>query len=342
MLLWGRPRRSIPTDLFFLLRSAIIHSPLSTIHYDMNPIVEKILAQDQLAGSRLMRRIDDNDPTATELLQALYPHTGRARILGVTGAPGAGKSTLVDRFVGELRSRQKTVAVVAVDPTSPFTGGAILGDRIRMQRHTMDPGVFIRSLATRGALGGLSRSTGDVVRVFDAMGYDYVIVETVGVGQDEVEIVKLADATLVVMVPGLGDDIQSIKAGILEIADVFVINKADREGADRLERDLKAMLELSEMMGPSEKPPPQVLRTVATKNEGVAAVIDQVEERIANLTDQQKKSLRKRRALAELTAVVEERIRQRARDILNGVTLDELAERKVDPYSLAEKLLGNP
>jgi LAO/AO transport system kinase len=302
-------------------------------------LIEKILAQDQLSGSRLMRRIDDNDVTVTETLQALYPHTGRARILGVTGAPGAGKSTLVDRFISELRSRNKTVAVVAVDPTSPFTGGAILGDRIRMQRHTLDPGVFIRSLATRGALGGLSRSTGDVVRVFDAMGYDYVIVETVGVGQDEVEIVKLADATLVVMVPGLGDDVQSIKAGILEIADIFVINKADREGTERLERDLKAMIEMSEMMGPAERPLPQVLRTVATKNEGIAAVIDQVEARIASLTEEQRRSLRQRQALAELTAVVEERLRQRARQILNGVSLDELSARKVDPYSLAERLV---
>ena len=305
-------------------------------------LIEKILAQDQLSGSRLMRRIDDNDPTVTETLQALYPHTGRARILGVTGAPGAGKSTLVDRFISELRSRNKTVAIVAVDPTSPFTGGAILGDRIRMQRHTLDPGVFIRSLATRGALGGLSRSTGDVVRVFDAMGYDYVIVETVGVGQDEVEIVKLADATLVVMVPGLGDDVQSIKAGILEIADIFVINKADRDGTERLERDLKAMIEMSEMMGPAEKPLPQVLRTVATKNDGIAAVIDQVEARIAGLTEEQRRSLRKRQALAELTAVVEERLRQRARQILNGVSLDELSERKVDPYSLAERLVPHP
>jgi LAO/AO transport system kinase len=302
-------------------------------------LIEKILAQDQLSGSRLMRRIDDNDETVTEALQTLYPHTGRARILGVTGAPGAGKSTLVDRFISELRSRNKTVAVVAVDPTSPFTGGAILGDRIRMQRHTLDPGVFIRSLATRGALGGLSRSTGDVVRVFDAMGYDYVIVETVGVGQDEVEIVKLADATLVVMVPGLGDDVQSIKAGILEIADIFVINKADRDGTERLERDLKAMIEMSEMMGPAERPLPQVLRTVATKNEGIAAVIDQVEARIASLTEEQRKSLRQRQALAELTAVVEERLRQRARQILNGVSLDELSARKVDPYSLAERLV---
>jgi LAO/AO transport system kinase len=302
-------------------------------------LIEKILAQDQLSGSRLMRRIDDNDPSTVQTLQALYPHTGRARILGVTGAPGAGKSTLVDRFISELRSRQKTVAVVAVDPTSPFTGGAILGDRIRMQRHTLDPGVFIRSLATRGALGGLSRSTGDVVRVFDAMGYDYVIVETVGVGQDEVEIVKLADATLVVMVPGLGDDVQSIKAGILEIADLFVINKADRDGTERLERDLKAMIEMGDMLTPSEKPPPQVLRTVATKNEGIAVVIDQVEARIASLTEEQRKALRKRQALAELTAVVEERLRQRARQLLNGVSLDELSERKADPYSLAERLV---
>src|SRR4051812_7153999 len=196
-----------------------------------------------------MRLIDDAQPEAEASLRELWPRTGRAQIVGITGNPGAGKSTLVDRLIALLRAAGKTVGVLAVDPTSPFTGGAILGDRIRMQDHALDTGGFIRSLATRGQLGGLSRATSDCARVLDAMGKDVILIETVGVGQDEIEICRLAHTTVVVVVPGLGDDIQAIKAGILEVADLFAVNKADREGADRTVRDLRSMLELSQPKG---------------------------------------------------------------------------------------------
>src|SRR5256885_11703343 len=215
-----------------------------------------------------MRLIDDNQPAAEAELRALFPRTGRAQIVGITGNPGAGKSTLVDRLIARLRAAGKTVGVLAVDPTSPFTGGAILGDRIRMQDHALDTGVFIRSLATRGQLGGLSRATSDCARVLDAMGKDVILIETVGVGQDEIEICRLAHTTVVVVVPGLGDDIQAIKAGILEVADLFAVNKADREGADRTVRDLRSMLELNHVMGKDIDIP--IVKCVASRGEGIA------------------------------------------------------------------------
>jgi len=204
----------------------------------MTSIADRVLKGDVRAAARLMRDLDDALPSARAALQALFGRTGRAYVVGLTGAPGAGKSSLTDRLVAHHRAAGRTVGVVAVDPTSPYTGGAILGDRIRMQDHALDPGVFIRSMATRGNLGGLSRATADVVSVMDAMGKDVVLVETVGVGQDEIEIAALAHTVVVVAVPGLGDDVQAIKAGVLEIADVFAVNKADREGADRTARDL--------------------------------------------------------------------------------------------------------
>ncbi|HEY6002023.1 MAG TPA: methylmalonyl Co-A mutase-associated GTPase MeaB [Anaeromyxobacter sp.] len=210
----------------------------------MTTLAERVLSGDVRAAARLMRDLDDRLPEAEEALRTLFPRTGRAYVVGLTGAPGTGKSSLTDRLIAHYRAAGKSVGVVAIDPTSPFSGGAILGDRIRMQDHALDPGVFIRSLATRGHLGGLSRSTSDVVQVLDAMGKDLVIVETVGVGQDEIEVASFAHTVVVVAVPGLGDDVQAIKAGVLEIADVFAVNKADREGADRTMRDLQMMLEL--------------------------------------------------------------------------------------------------
>src|SRR5271169_116305 len=211
----------------------------------LDQLFQRILDGDARALARAATAIENRKPEAEDLLKQLFPHTGRASVIGITGAPGAGKSSLVDQFIRELRGEQKQVAVVAVDPTSPYTGGAVLGDRVRMLSHHADPGVFIRSMATRGWLGGLAAATTDLALLLDAAGKDVVLVETVGVGQDEVEIARLADVTVVVLVPGMGDDVQAIKAGIMEIADVFVINKSDQPGADRLERELKAIQSLS-------------------------------------------------------------------------------------------------
>ncbi|MCL2760638.1 MAG: methylmalonyl Co-A mutase-associated GTPase MeaB [Desulfuromonadales bacterium] len=234
-------------------------------------LADRILNNDIRAAARLMRDIDDGLESAKAELKQLYPHTGKAYIIGITGPPGAGKSTLVDQITAEYRGQGKRVGVVAIDPTSPFTGGAILGDRIRMNRHAEDEGVFIRSLATRGALGGISHSTGDVVNVMDAMGMDVVIIETVGVGQDEIDIVRMAHTTIVIMVPGLGDDIQAIKAGILEIGDIFVVNKSDRDGADRTARELSVMLEMGHSRDSGWMP--KVLMTEGNRGEGIKALV---------------------------------------------------------------------
>ena len=253
-------------------RDPALHAarPRAALQEDEMIDLAPILAGDIRAASRLMRDVDDRRPAALAALKALHPHTGRAYVLGVTGNPGAGKSTVVDSLIAHYRAQGDKVGVVAVDPTSPFTGGAILGDRIRMQRHALDDGVFIRSLATRGHLGGLSRSTFDVVAVLDAMGYQRVLVETVGVGQDEVEVMKAAHTTVVVTVPGLGDDIQAIKAGLLEIADVLCVNKSDREGADRTVRDLMHMLDLRPE---GDRKGVEIINAIATKGLGAGSGI---------------------------------------------------------------------
>src|ERR1022692_2481693 len=236
----------------------------------MTPLTRKIREGDTRALSRMATGIENRDPQALETLRELEPATGHARIVGITGPPGAGKSTLVDALALELRKQGKTIAILAVDPSSRNSGGAILGDRIRMQQHHADPGIFIRSMATRGSLGGLARSTADLVRLMDCAGKDFVIIETVGVGQDEVEVAGLAQVTVVVLVPGMGDDIQAIKAGIMEIADVFAINKSDQPGAGRVERELQAMLSLTDGRHP------EIVKTVATEGKGIAELLEAV------------------------------------------------------------------
>ena len=304
-------------------------------------LAARVLAGEVRAAARLMREVDDHTPAAEHELRQLYPHTGRARIIGITGNPGAGKSTVVDQLIERYRAAGKKVGVVCIDPTSPFSGGAILGDRIRMQRHATDPGVFIRSLATRGHLGGLSRSTSDIVAVLDAMGMDVVIVETVGVGQDEVEVVSLSHTAVVVTVPGMGDDIQAIKAGILEITDVLVINKADREGADRAERDLIAMLHLRSM----DAPEVEIVRTVASNGGGIPELVAAIERFEARATAAHVLEARGRaRARAQLVELVTAKLLEAAEASLAGQGgLDALAtrvaQRTQDPYGAADEVV---
>ena len=316
---------------------------------ELSPIAERVAAGDIRAGARLMRDLDDRRPGAVEALRELYPRTGRALIVGVTGNPGAGKSTVVDGLIDRYRKQGKTVGVVAVDPTSPFSGGAILGDRIRMQRHATDDGVFIRSMATRGHLGGLSRSTMDVVAVLDAMGFDIVIIETVGVGQDEIDIVSSAQTAVVVTVPGLGDDIQAIKAGILEIADVLVVNKADREGADRTIRDLTHMLDLRGGHGARGRKI-EILRTIATTGAGLDDLIAAIERHGQAVAEKSAERARARAAV-QIAELVKDGLGEEARRIIaDQGGLDalaaEVAERRRDPYGIAQEIvrtvLGRP
>jgi len=310
----------------------------------MSAVADRVLAGDVRAAARVIRLIDDALPEAEAILRELWPRTGRAQLVGITGNPGAGKSTLVDRLIAHLRAQGKTVGVLAVDPTSPFTGGAILGDRIRMQDHALDPGVFIRSLATRGQLGGLSRATSDSARVLDAMGKDVILIETVGVGQDEVEICRLAHTTVVVVVPGLGDDIQAIKAGILEVADLFAVNKSDREGADRTVRDLRSMLELSHAVGKEAGHEIAIVKCVASRNEGVAEVWSAIEAHYQFLKSGPGLVEREtQRAKNELVEVLRDRLLSVALEKLaqEGAHLDDLAlriaRREIDPYSVADE-----
>lgn len=305
-------------------------------------LAQGVLRGDVRSAARLMRRLDDQQPDAEQALRELYPHTGKAWLVGITGSPGAGKSTLTARLIGAFRAQGKTVGVVAIDPTSPFSGGAILGDRIRMQAYDNDPGVFIRSCATRGAMGGLSQSTSNVVRVLDAFGKDVIIIETVGVGQDEVEIVSAAHTTLVVTVPGMGDDIQAIKAGILEIADLFVVNKADREGADRTVRDLQIMLEMNAKMKAGWFPP--ILKTVAAKGEGVNELVAKMEEHHRQLqAGDGITKFNRERSRREFMTALQSRLLESAKEKIaaaGGIEalLDRVAAGETDPFSTAEKL----
>jgi LAO/AO transport system kinase len=308
---------------------------------DIKPILEGNVR----AAARLMRDLDDRRPEAMQALKALFPHTGKAYVVGITGNPGAGKSTVVDALIAHYRAQGERVGVVAVDPTSPFSGGAILGDRIRMQRHALDPDVFIRSLATRGHLGGLSRSTFDVAHVLDAMGYSRILIETVGVGQDEVEVMRAAHTTVVVTVPGLGDDIQAIKAGLLEVADVLVVNKADREGADRTERDLMHMLDLRT----GDRKDVEIVRTIATRGtaegSGIAELAKAVETHRQRVWQGPAGPERANaRAVAQLAELVRALLADRAtRAMAARGGLHEIAQavalRQRDPWSIAEELV---
>ena len=330
---------------------------------DLSMLVEGIRARDMPALARACRLIDERDPRAFELLKQVFSHEGHAYVIGVTGTPGSGKSTLVDGLIGLYREKGLRVAVLAIDPTSPYSGGAILGDRIRMQQHFTDEGVFIRSIATRGHLGGLSRSTGDVLHVLHAAQFDVVILETVGVGQDELEVTRLADTTLVVMAPGMGDDIQAIKAGILEVADVFAVNKADRTGADATAQDLQQMLSLRIVpkgvgkmqghaavstlrRGPDKQTGewiPPILKTVAHRQEGLAELVDAFAEHRSFLNDTAAgQAIRQQRCIEEFRAIlyqalIDEVDERFADEVSEGV--QDVVEGRGDPYSVAEALV---
>lgn len=303
-------------------------------------IEKKLLEGDKRAAARLITLLENKKTEAFEMLKNLYQHSGKAYIIGITGPPGAGKSTLTDKLVKALRKLEKKVAVVAVDPTSPFTGGAILGDRVRMNELSTDPGVFIRSMGARGHLGGISEATSSAVKVLDILGMDYIIVETVGVGQSEVDIVKNCDTTVMVMVPGLGDDIQAIKAGVMEIGDVFAVNKADRDGAKRTAREIDMMLDFNKDL--DWRPP--VKMVIATENTGVDGLLEAILDHKKHMADTGK--FEKRRianAKSEVIELVKERIEHAILDRSEQEKrLDEYAEhivsRKVDPYSIVDEV----
>ena len=314
----------------------------------LDDAVAKVLAGDLRAAAALMRALDDELPGAREALRAIYPHGGRAFVVGVTGAPGVGKSTLVDALVATARGKGERVAVVAVDPSSPFSGGALLGDRVRMQRHALDDGVFIRSLATRGAQGGLSRSTTATVAVLDATGFPLVFIETVGAGQAEIDVADAADAVVVVTAPGLGDEVQALKAGLLEIADVLVVNKGDRDGADRAMADLTTMLGLAARPSRPGEPPraaPALVRASATGGDGVADVMAAIDA-LRGAPAEDRAARRRRQAVRQITAIVGEQARAAASAAIGterapgplAATIDEVAVRKLDPWSAAEAL----
>ena len=321
-------------------------SPAETFtqNASLTTFVERIRSGDVRALARAITAIENDSAQASQLMKSLFPYSGNATVIGLTGSPGAGKSTLVDQLAREYRKQERTIGIIAVDPTSPYTGGAILGDRIRMQAHHADNGIYIRSMATRGFLGGLAPATADVATLLDAAGKDIVFVETVGVGQDEIDIVRLADVTVVILVPGMGDDVQTIKAGIMEIADIFVINKSDREGADRVEREIRAMQTLAIRR---DDWTPHIVKTVASDGTGVPDLA----KAIASYRQYLKtKDLRLRKKVSNWRERLVEMLRKALLDRMVREQLDpehlnqyarEIAEHKRDPYSLVEELVSN-
>lgn len=310
-------------------------------------IVDKVIAGDVRTVARVIRDIDDGIPAVRDVLKALYPHTGKAYVIGITGAPGVGKSTLVDQMIARLRAGGKNVGVLAVDPTSPFSGGAILGDRVRMQRHSMDNGVYIRSLATRGHFGGLTQSTRSAIDVLDAMGKDIIIVETVGVGQDEVDVVRSAHTTVICVIPGMGDDIQAIKAGILEVGDIFLINKADREGSDKTMSDLRLMIDMDQKKYEAGTWRPPILKAQAVFDQGVAELLDEIDKHAGYLRsvygDVRFRS-REDKVREELSEMVKNRLIEA---VLGGITgsgefedmVAAIVKGEIDPYTASDSLV---
>jgi LAO/AO transport system kinase len=310
------------------------------LNHDIASSIESLRSGDVRALARAISVVENRAPGWSDLLKALFPHSGRARVIGLTGAPGAGKSTLVDQLARSYRKQNRSVGIIAVDPTSPYTGGAILGDRIRMQEHFADTGIYIRSMATRGSLGGLARATADVTTVLDASGRDVILIETVGVGQDEVDIVRLADITVVILVPGMGDDVQTIKAGIMEIADIFVINKSDRDGAERVEREIRALQSLA-LRHDGWTPP--IVKTVASDGTGVGDLAGAIADYEAYLKKENlalKKSVEnwQERLVEMLRDAMLEKARARLGDGNLTKLAVEIAEHKRDPYTLVEEI----
>jgi len=313
------------------------------LHHDTKLWIDQLRSGDVRALARAISTVENHAPGWSELLKALFPHSGKARVLGLTGPPGAGKSTLVDQLARFYRKDNRTVGIIAVDPTSPYTGGAILGDRIRMQDHFSDPGIYIRSMATRGSLGGLARTTADVTTVLDASGRDLIMIETVGVGQDEVDIVRLADVTILILVPGMGDDVQTLKAGIMEIADIFVINKSDRDGAEHVEREIRTLQSLA-MRHDGWTPP--IVKTVASQGMGIKELADAVADYEAYL---QKENLAMHKSVENwqerLIEMLRDAMLEKAREHMadGGVAryAAEVAEHKRDPYTLIEEIAAN-
>jgi LAO/AO transport system kinase len=305
-------------------------------------IADQLRSGDPRALARAISVVENRQPGCSELLKELFPHTGHGRVIGLTGAPGAGKSTLVDQLAKHYRKENHTVGIIAVDPTSPYTGGAILGDRIRMQDHHADPGIFIRSMATRGSLGGLARTTADVATVLDAAGRDLIMIETVGVGQDEVDIVRLADITVVILVPGMGDDVQTIKAGIMEIADIFVINKSDRDGAERVEREILSMQSLA-IRKDGWTPP--IVKTVASEGAGTGELAEAISAyeaylKKANLLIRKNVENWRQRLIEMLRDAMLEKVRAQIDDAQLDRYAAEVAEHRRDPYSLVEEIVA--